>query len=213
MIRFSFRSLYNQSNSRRFTLNKRLYRPRQAGRFGDEKEFLAPPVNRIPVPGINDSLRPSVMQDRRDYTRTGQMKCDGTRTETRFRRPARRTSPFKSAGTSVQSATGSRGVRISGSSAGYTMFRGSVKSTGYPLHSPVSPSLPLPCVTVYHHISAGVYASPSPRKCEFEVKPSNDGTVSWWFWYLATEWPLRDTSVGRDTVLRNRALDSVNSDP
>jgi len=33
-------------------------------------------------------------------------------------------------------------VRISGSNAGYTMFRGSVKSTGYPLHSPVSPSLP-----------------------------------------------------------------------
>jgi len=27
-----------------------------------------------------------------------------------------------------------RGVRISGSNAGYTMFRGSVKSTGYPLH-------------------------------------------------------------------------------
>jgi hypothetical protein len=30
-------------------------------------------------------------------------------------------------------------VRISGSNAGYTMFRGGVKSTGYPLHSPVSP--------------------------------------------------------------------------
>jgi len=47
-------------------------------------------------------------------------------------------------GASVQSTTGSRGVRISGSTAGYAMFRGSVKSTGYPLHSPVSPSLPLP---------------------------------------------------------------------
>jgi len=45
---------------------------------------------------------------------------------------------------SVQSTTGSRGLRISGSNATYTMFRGSVKSTGYPLHSPVSPSLPLP---------------------------------------------------------------------
>ena len=42
-------------------------------------------------------------------------------------------------GASVQSTTGSRGVRISGSNAGYTMFRGSVKSTGYTLHSPVSP--------------------------------------------------------------------------
>ena len=44
-------------------------------------------------------------------------------------------------GTSVQSTTGSRVVRISGSNAGYTMFRGSVRDTGYPLHSPVSPLL------------------------------------------------------------------------
>ena len=85
------------------------------------------------------------------------LKCDGTRAETRFRLSAKRTSPFKSAGASVQSTTGSRGVRISGSNAGYTMFRGSVKGAGYPLHSPVSPSLPLPCVTVCHHISTGLY--------------------------------------------------------
>jgi hypothetical protein len=60
-------------------------------------------------------------------------------------------------GGSVQSTAGSRGVRISGSNAGYTVFRGSVKGTGYPLHSPVSPSLPLPYVAVFHHISTGVY--------------------------------------------------------
>jgi len=48
-------------------------------------------------------------------------------------------------------------MRISGSNAGYTMFRGSVKGTGYPLHSPVSTSLPLPCVTVCHRISTGLY--------------------------------------------------------
>ena len=60
-------------------------------------------------------------------------------------------------GASVQSTAGSRGVRISGSNAGYTKFRDSVKSTGYPLHSPVSPPLPLPCVTVCCHISAGLY--------------------------------------------------------
>jgi len=65
------------------------------------------------------------------------------------------------AGASVQSTADSRGVRISGSNAGYTMFRGSVKSTGYPLHSSVSPSLPIPCVTVCHHISAGVSLSES----------------------------------------------------
>ena len=46
---------------------------------------------------------------------------------------------------------------IAGSNAGYTMFRGSVKGTGYPLHSPVSSSLPLPYVTLCHHISNGVY--------------------------------------------------------
>jgi len=62
--------------------------------------------------------------------------------ETRFRLSAKRTSPFKSAGASVQSTTGSRGVRISGSSAGYTMFRGSVRVLAtqsirqFPLHFP-----------------------------------------------------------------------------
>ena len=60
-------------------------------------------------------------------------------------------------GASVQLTTGSWGVRISGSNAGYSMFWGNVKSTGYPLHSPVSPSLSLPCVTVCHHISTGLY--------------------------------------------------------
>jgi hypothetical protein len=57
------------------------------------------------------------------------LKCDGTRADIRFRLPAKRTSPFKSAGASVQSATGSRVVRISDSN-GYTTFRGRVKSTG-----------------------------------------------------------------------------------
>ena len=45
-------------------------------------------------------------------------KRDGTRAETRFGLSAKRTNPFKSAGVSVQSAAGSRCVRISGSNAG-----------------------------------------------------------------------------------------------
>ena len=46
---------------------------------------------------------------------------------------AKRTSPFKSAwGASVQSTAGSRGVRNSGSNAGYTMFRDSVKGYWLP---------------------------------------------------------------------------------
>jgi hypothetical protein len=84
------------------------------------------------------------------------LKRDGTRSETRFLPSAKGTSPFKSASASVQSTAGSRGAHISGSNAGYTMFRGTVKSTGYTLHSPVSPSLPLSCVTVCHHISNGL---------------------------------------------------------
>jgi hypothetical protein len=84
------------------------------------------------------------------------LKYDGTRPETRYRLSAKRTSPFKLPWASVQSTTGSRGAGISGSNGGYTVFRGSVKSTGYPLHSAVSPSLPVSCVTVCHHISTGL---------------------------------------------------------
>jgi len=63
----------------------------------------------------------------------GQLKFDGTRADFVFRRNGR--VHLNRRGTLVQSTTGSRGVRISGSNAGYTMFRGSEKGTGYPLHS------------------------------------------------------------------------------
>jgi len=46
------------------------------------------------------------------------------------------------------------------------MFRCSVKGTGYPLHSPVSPSPPLPCVTVCHRISTGLYQGRLRLKCD-----------------------------------------------
>jgi len=51
------------------------------------------------------------------------MEGDGTRAETRFGLPSKRTGSFISAGVSVQSAAGSRGVRISGSNAGQTVLR------------------------------------------------------------------------------------------
>ena len=69
------------------------------------------------------------------------MKRDGTHAETRFGLSAKRTSPFKfgglgwGGGESVQSTTGSRGVRISGSNvsnAGYTMFGGRVQDYWLP---------------------------------------------------------------------------------
>ena len=51
------------------------------------------------------------------------------------------------------------------------MFRGSVKSTGYPLHSPVSTSLPLQCATVCHHISTVVYKGTLPNEAKTAVDP------------------------------------------
>ena len=92
------------------------------------------------------------------------LKCDGTCAETKFHLSAKQTNPFKSAGASVQSTTGSRGVRISGNNAGYTMFRDNVKSNSYPLHSPVSPSLLVPCLTVCHHVSTGLYHNFIPQR-------------------------------------------------
>jgi len=89
------------------------------------------------------------------------LKCDGTRAQARFRLSAKWTSSFKLVGASVQLTTGSRGVHIDSSNAGYTMFWGSVKSTGYSRHLPVSPSLPLPCVTMCHHSSTGLYHNTS----------------------------------------------------
>jgi hypothetical protein len=59
-----------------------------------------------------------------------------------FRRNGRVHLNRRGGGASVQSTTCSRGVCISGSNAGYTMFRSSVKGTGYPLATPVSLHFP-----------------------------------------------------------------------
>jgi hypothetical protein len=70
------------------------------------------------------------------------LNCDGTRAETRFRLSAKRTSPFKSAGASVQSTIGRRAVRISLQGLYCSckpVFCSHVTLTGYPLHSLVSP--------------------------------------------------------------------------
>ena len=125
------------------------------------------------------------------------LKRDGTRAETRFRLSAKRTSPFKSAGASVQSTTGSRGVRISGSNAGYTMFWGSVKSTGYPLHSPVSPSVTLPCVTVCHHISTGLYRSPTRLLA----------SVTQFRYLLLAVFSFKSLSVGNPSYISSKVLE------
>jgi len=62
-------------------------------------------------------------------------KRDGTRAETRFGLPAKRTSPFKSAGVSFQSTIDSRGVRISGQRLYRPCSDVQSKTAGYPLPS------------------------------------------------------------------------------
>ena len=82
-------------------------------------------------------------------------KRDGTRAETRFGLSAKRTSPFKLAGASVQSTTSNRHVRISGSNgsnAGCTMFRGRLQD--YWLPTPLA-CFPFTSSTVRHRLPAG----------------------------------------------------------
>ena len=90
-----------------------------------------------------------------EWTGRLRLKCDGTRAETRFRLPVKRTSPFKSAGASVQSTTGSRGVRFSGSNGcnvdtpcsdvvRRVLVTHSIRS--FPLHFP---SRALPCAITF----------------------------------------------------------------
>jgi hypothetical protein len=96
------------------------------------------------------------------------LKCDGTRAETRFCLSAKRASLFKSAGASVQSTTGRRAVHISLQGLYCSckpVFCSHVTLAGYPLHSLVCPSILLPCVTVCHHISTGLYLLPTGPKC------------------------------------------------
>jgi hypothetical protein len=68
---------------------------------------------------INETLKQTSMEGTNSEICVRQhLKCDGTSAETRICLSAKWTSPFKSAGAAVQSTTGSRGVRISGSNAG-----------------------------------------------------------------------------------------------
>ena len=83
------------------------------------------------------------------------LKRDGTRAETRFGLSEKWTSPFKSAGESVQSTAGSRGVRISGQ----TMDRHVPRHSARVVATLSNRLFPLPRVTVCHHVSNGLYAS------------------------------------------------------
>ena len=83
------------------------------------------------------------------------LKHDGTRAKTRFRLSAKRTSPFKLAGSQFSRLMA---AEVCASAVVMVVMLDTpcseveCKTTGYPLHSHVSPSLTLPCVTVCHQV-------------------------------------------------------------
>ena len=76
----------------------------------------------------------------------GQLKCDGAHAETRFRLSAKRTSPFKSAETSVQSTTVSRGVLDTPCSEVVWRVLATHSIRQFPLHFPSRAS---PCAITF----------------------------------------------------------------
>ena len=84
------------------------------------------------------------------------------------------------------------------------MFRDSVKGIGYPLHSPVSPSLPLPCVTVCHHVSNGVYKMLLIHNCSLSLS-TREGTR----YVLVTKVGGNRSRCGRDGKVKNQALPAI----
>jgi len=117
------------------------------------------------------------------------LKCDGTRAETRFRLSAKLTSTFKSAAASVQSTTGSRGVRISGSNVGCTMFRASVRVLA--THSirqfpPHFPSRASPCaVTFQLHSPLRVTTILNIKTKEYLIFLNYPISCDWMSWYMS----------------------------
>ena len=77
---------------------------------------------------------------------------DGTHKENRFGLPGKWTIPFELTEFSVYSITSSRGVRISGSNAGYTMFWGRVQD--YRQHTPLA-CFPFISPTVHQNVPSG----------------------------------------------------------
>jgi len=97
------------------------------------------------------------------------LKHDGTRAETRFCLLPKQTSPFKSAGASVQSTAGSRGVHISVSNAGYTTFHGNVRVLA--THS--IRSFPFTSPPVCHRVPSG-FKRTLQTVIKFKINLSNN---------------------------------------
>ena len=119
------------------------------------------------------------------------MKRVGTRAETRFGLSAKRTSPFKLAGGQFSRLLA---AEVCASAVVMVVMLDTpcseveCKTTGYPLHSHVSPSLPLPCVTVCHQVSTELYQV--RRNTQFPFSGRRTVQCSYSQWYIATDGSL-----------------------
>ena len=71
------------------------------------------------------------------------------------------------------------------------------KTTGYPLHSHISPSLPLPCVTVCHQVSTELYHRASDVMDEVPQKPCRFSRVRLYFLAQRKAWLLAEENSSR----------------
>jgi len=99
----------------------------------------------------------NVMVSSEELIGTARLKSDGTRAETRFGLSAKRTSSFKLAGGQFCRLLAAEACALAVIMLDTPCSDAESKTTGYPLHSHVSPSLPLPCVTVCHQVSTELY--------------------------------------------------------
>jgi len=111
---------------------------------------------------LHFSSRASPCAIRFRFNSTARLKRDGTRAETRFGLSAKRTSPFKLAGGGGQFSRLLASEVCASAVVMVVMLdtpcsEVECKTTGYPLHSHVSPSLPLRCFTVCHQVSTELY--------------------------------------------------------
>jgi len=113
-----------------------------------------PPTHQSTHPPIHSSIHPSIHP-----FHCFVVDCvwnDGTRAETRFRLSVKRTSPFKSAGASVQSTTCSRGVRMLDTPCSEVVWRvlATLSSRQFPLHFPSRAS---PCAITFQLDSTSIF--------------------------------------------------------
>jgi len=88
---------------------------------------------------------------------TARLNRDDTLAETRFGLSAKRTSPFNWRGLQFSLLLAAEVCASAVLMLDTPCSEVECKTTGYPLHSHVSPSLPLPCVTVCHQVSTQLY--------------------------------------------------------